>query len=682
MRIRDISEHKDKVVPETSIWPETHEEAGKLLRLARRGFSVEEAKEKLRETKCFDALLEQVDEYNAYAPKTDFADVLVNFLVNLPAKNQAIATMQDSIWSDTDLTPMIMPQLQMAEGDIDTTDVVSKALHEDLHHLTKVGKIAPEEKNKKLLMRAFQSNVKPNELRVHYLKKFKEKGLLETGKLINATFSFANDINAAKKTGKVDKDQLTTMLFKNANKHGVDTKDLHEKFRSIYIKQPVKETVIEESKIDRIVKELHNQLEKAKNIGGSFSTAFYARKIAKKHGIKPSDVISKYNEFYHGDKINEEPVNGEEVDLHKLAVGIDATTQLSGAEIKFQDALSKKFGKDFANWYIHLMNYADHGEYPAKAGENVTAVTSYLKRNKDQNAAFIKLAKDYNNEIHTIANAIAKDHSSIVHREIAANKERGVNGAGKEYKVAEDVVNFPGNPTPPTTQKSSAVVKDFNKPMVKNDKSVDDIAAWAKWFIDSEIEAGRINGTTSAMMLHNKINNEADVALKDKVEDPEDAIWQAFNRMFNEGIWYYILDKANLLDSLDTNESITEGKGIVTAHKARNHLARLINKFVDSSNINLLSSAESFEDRNYFDLAINVYEKNSKKLERIRSQIIECMIKHGYVQNSKKPEQFMISDAVLVHTKPIHSTFRTGAYKNREVPTFTIVVTGKKKMVD
>ena len=66
-------------------------EVNTLLKLARNGFTVEEAKEKLSHFSGLEHLLEQVDTYQKFCPNTDFADVLVNFLVSLPAKTQAMA---------------------------------------------------------------------------------------------------------------------------------------------------------------------------------------------------------------------------------------------------------------------------------------------------------------------------------------------------------------------------------------------------------------------------------------------------------------------------------------------------------------------------------------------------------------------------------------------------------------
>ena len=688
MRIRDITENKGRKEhrPRFVGWPETHTQADQLIRLAKKGFKVENAKAELSETVGFDALLEQIDAYQFQAPETNFADVLVNFLVNLPAKNQAIASMQDAIWADTDLTPMIMPQVQMAEDCTDTVAVVSEALHEDLLTLQKMGVSSPGEKNKKVLMRSFQTNINPDELRVHYLKSFKEKGLLETGKLINATFALANTLKEAKKSGKPSKDELTTMLFTIANNHGVKTDELQEKFKSIYGKKsPIKESMyITENKLTDVVKALHKKFKDLRDAGDTgFSTAFHAIKLAKENDVKPSDLISKYNEIYHGEKINESLV--DDIDVAGLAKDIDTTNQPSGAEIKLSDALANKFGKPFAMWYTQLMDYADNGEYPAKVGDNEREVASYLKRNSDRDANFIKLAHDHMDEIHALADSIAKEHSDIVQKELSANKAQGKSGNGSEYKVAEDVVDFPGNPTPTVTKDKPAIVKDFPKNKIKIntdiDKEVDNMAAWAKWKIDHEIESGRITTDNQAVRLHDLLKKEFIDTLGDKVSDPEESVWQSFMIMFDEGIWYYILDKAKLLDSAGLHESLNESKGVLTAHKARNHLTKIINKFVDSSNINLLSSVESFEDKNYFDLAINVYDKNTKKLDIAKNKIIDCMIKNGYVQNQKNPDQFMISDAVLVNTKPIHKTFRTGAYKNREVPTFTIIVTGKKKII-
>lgn len=127
---------------------------------------------------------------------------------------------------------------------------------------------------------------------------------------------------------------------------------------------------------------------------------------------------------------------------------------------------------------------------------------------------------------------------------------------------------------------------------------------------------------------------------------------------------------------------IVEGISTNTALKARNSLVHHAKKLMDSSSIELPSNFRSFESNDNIQLRISMYGKQPK-LESVCETLCEKLENEAWTPASRedkgKESHCYQKDSIMIKFFPVKKSFRSGAYKNREVPHLGIEVTGPKK---
>lgn len=247
-------------------------------------------------------------------------------------------------------------------------------------------------------------------------------------------------------------------------------------------------------------------------------------------------------------------------------------------------------------------------------------------------------------------------------------------------ELGEDVVDFPidkARAAHGQMMDKGADVVDFPE---RKERLLHMLADWAHDKIMKNYIGGQREAQDVKDMIVNKVK-EHNINIKEFDEH--------FRTLFSIGLNNMItlkrLEDENSSSGYHRFEStLEEGINYHSAAKARNGLYRMLRKMTDTSNIAMLSNFESYEGNDKISLKMNVYENNPKKLEKILLKLKEYFEKDGWMRSQKDGDNRFIKgdekDGVMIKIHPIRKTYRTGAYKNREVQTMGIEIIGSKRV--
>ncbi len=217
-------------------------------------------------------------------------------------------------------------------------------------------------------------------------------------------------------------------------------------------------------------------------------------------------------------------------------------------------------------------------------------------------------------------------------------------------KKETDVIRFPFK----DNAILSGLVKKYKHEIDQSDLADPD----AKWLLVNNIEAEL---------------DEKKLTIKDFMD--------SFENEYNIDFHYYLLDKSK--NDQNKSKNISEAIDSKVAKKCRKDLHNVLKRLVDSADIAMFSNFESFEDKNNIVLKMAVYEPNSKKMDHITKTLKSKLKKEGWAHgvNEDKFIKGTPKDGVMITVHSPRKTFRSGAYRNREILTLPIEILGSKKIL-
>lgn len=306
------------------IEPQTAQHESYILNLLRNGLLVEDAASALYSVMGYESLFEDIAAASVEMPKTNFADVLTNFIVKMPARTDAIRNMQTAIMQDEELAGLVVPTPTPVENIKENIRANIHALHEDFRLLKATNKL--DEAPKKLFIRARELGITTESLRRSYLRVYKSQSEIGDRVVLKALEEYKTKL-----TESVNSTDKVQRLYETAIKHHVAPSELEETYKQLY-----------ESKIVRIKKT------------GNWAKRYYTESF-------DSDV--------------ETPVSPV---AHKIHLSLRLMP--SKYEAKFYDKLAEKYGEDFANRYVALAFMADTHNRNPRAGQNEKLIDAYLSK--------------------------------------------------------------------------------------------------------------------------------------------------------------------------------------------------------------------------------------------------------------------------------------------------------------
>ena len=258
--------------------------------------------------------------------------------------------------------------------------------------------------------------------------------------------------------------------------------------------------------------------------------------------------------------------------------------------------------------------------------------------------------------------------------------------SAKAQPVEEDVVPITRNDTPREKKKHPAEIVQLssikNVFSPKESKKIDHTVDWSVKHLANEVKQGKIREHSDIDFVVKQIEDTLVDSIPNIDSDEILAkLWIRFHLKTGMNMESFIWDllKHHGKAKRNVSESIlTEGINCASAVKCRKSLAKLIQNFVDSSDVDLMDNFKSYEDKDKIILKILVYAQKAVKLEQLQNRISGYLKSDGWYSPDKDSLKFS-KDNVMVVMHPIKKVFRSGAYKNREVPTLRLEVFGPKK---
>lgn len=551
-----------------------------------------------------------------------------------------------------------------------------KLLHESVAQaFSNAGNIAPvlpkTEDDVNSIVNSLKSGIKAGTAGEKLFNKMGDKGLFD---LVNVLKSQAPDVNIAEPVVNY----IATMDSPAPIVESLKLKILNCDILSSYI-LPIPDKLFENTVVNQVInaqpqtkpnpnissvsRALHGDLEALKR-SNKVDQAEKLKKLtsrAAQFKVNPQELEQDYKKQFKqnslldnvaiteswGDKLSYDlKFDGD----YKLADLLELAAKIFGVSQKyvdFKNTLERKFGKEFASAFTFLMHDELPGsdEYGSRANDG--AQLYWIRKTKHRLFNGYDFVSDY-----------IKNFDEV--KKLVMNRGQ----------VTEDVIPFPGNNNPKIAHSTPAEIHQL--PKADQLDRIEDVVAKAKKLIDqTDLSNPDRQFTIMNSIKHWCKNNKITF----------DEFLDEFYTMFDIEYYKYYHDKAYNDHVENIAGSINESIKCETAKQCRSALWYFLKKFVDTSNIMLFSNFESFEDKDEIVLRIGLYDDNAKKLNQTKEEILHALIDEGFAR--KKSDSGTISftkDEIVLIISDVKKTFRSGPYKNREVPSIIVEIHGPKKV--
>lgn len=656
-------------------------------------------------------LYDLIGVLKTHDPKMDITAPVVNHVMQIQPEAQpvqyqeSIRKLQESILNDARLACMVLQPIALLESATgDQRESVAQLLHQDLKELNENDMSDSElghEKFRRLATRAKQIKLAPSNLKQYYMRKFTKNNLLETDDVTMATFDF---IDQLKKLDKTNYDSFKTkalgLLHRSAINHKVDVQAIREKYQSLVKKSlPIKEATQTTSMLDlayfidgigQIIRWDQTYMDFKKELATKFDQKFANKFTFLTHEGDSKDFKQdNVSAIAHRLDVMEEFGGPGDAEFIKTVQNNRAviTDLAKASQAKFakpktkftlptQDQNKKQARNVHFNPNIRLKkrNFLI-GKYNKPDG-----YTAHYWFKQIEDAAKPIIATDVDGDVIELSQVENSLANSIDFRRLIAKSGISMTDAIEhiknvvEYenpnkKINEDVVPFPGN--------KNAAVKQIKPARVLNMSPADlykigisDIVTYAhnlitdtdwtqedaKWHVVEAVEHAFINAGFTV-----------------------DQFLSAFEKRY--GVDFHEMLHGKEISDLHRQMPMSEAISSKTAKACRQDLWKTMRRLVDSSNLSMMSNFESFEDKDKIVLKMAVYEPNPKKMAKIAETVKAKLKKEGWKHDANQ-DRFIKGDAadgVMVSIQSPRKTFRSGAYKNREVLTLPVEIIGAKK---